>query len=547
MRDDPVTLRRTLDRRARGGRARSLRDLRASAQDAANQGLRAGIAEKVTAARQANATAMQQYTWDQRTEMLEDGIVKDTRVDMVNWVNGQYQKSLVSNEGPSLPRFGIRKRVAEAKQKEIQEYLSGLKAQLEQYTMGTSPQLLAFFNKAQVSGPDASGTDRPFRRQRGLAGRLDDALGQRGDPQGREGVHRDERIQGNPVTMNATFNTLATGLSYMNYRGHPDSGQADGGPGLQLQLQPEQLRWPCGERTTSNRFVLLSVGVALAASFAFGQAAAPTPSPRKKPAPKAAPAPRPTPETRAVDILKASCAKLAAAGSMSFTALGAYEVPSLWGPPSDLRPHLRSRPSAAGQARGHHRRRRAADRVLRRRQGHDELPPGREPRRRHGCAALDRRDAGEALRRRRHLLPVHRRDRRGSVEGHVGRADGRLLRRRIHARRRCGDRRRRLRDQRRLHPDVDRQGRPAPEDGSRDVPRRSAAAAAFGAVLELAVEPGGRPGEVHDDEGRRRRQDSVQPSEDEVGPSGGRQAGRRRRRPPRIPRPLPNPSKEVFP
>ena len=85
------------------------------AQDAANQDLRAGIAERVTAARQANAVAMQQYTWDSRTELLEDGTVKDTRVEMVNWVNGQYQKSLVSDQGPSLPRFGLRKRIAHAR------------------------------------------------------------------------------------------------------------------------------------------------------------------------------------------------------------------------------------------------------------------------------------------------------------------------------------------------------------------------------------------------------------------------------------------------
>jgi hypothetical protein len=85
--------------------------------------------------------------------------------------------------------------------------------------------------------------------------------------------------------------------------------------------------------SASNRLILISVGMVLAASGALGQAAAPTAAPRKKPAPKAGPASRPTPETRAVEILKASCAKLAAAGSMSFTALGAYEVPSLWGPP----------------------------------------------------------------------------------------------------------------------------------------------------------------------------------------------------------------------
>jgi len=71
-----------------------------------------------------------------------------------------------------------------------------------------------------------------------------------------------------------------------------------------------------------------------AAGLSSAQTAAPTPAPKKKTVPRAAP-PRtlPAPEARAVEILKASCAKLAAAGSMSFTALGAYEVPSLWGPP----------------------------------------------------------------------------------------------------------------------------------------------------------------------------------------------------------------------
>jgi hypothetical protein len=215
MRNDPVTARGTLIAVFAAAAPVLFADS-ASAQDAANQGLRAGIAEKVTAARQANAAAMQQYTWDQRTEMLEDGTVKDTRVEMVNWVNGQYQKSLVSNEGPSLPRFGIRKRIAEAKQKEIQEYMSGLKAQLEQYTMGTSPQLLAFFNKAQVSGPDASG----------LIALSGGSVVMPGDSMTlwvNATTHKAAKAfvatnyQSNPVTMNATFNTLSAGLSYMNF------------------------------------------------------------------------------------------------------------------------------------------------------------------------------------------------------------------------------------------------------------------------------------------------------------------------------------------
>jgi hypothetical protein len=187
-----------------------------SAQDAANQALRAEIANKVTAARQANAAAMQQYTWDQRTELLEGGTVKDTRVEMVNWVNGAYQRSLVSNEGPSLPRFGIRKRIAEAKQKEMQEYMSGLKAQLEQYTLGTSPQLLAFFGKAQLSGPDATGL---LALSGGTVVMAGDSMTVWVKAATKKAVKAfvATSYQGDAVTMNATFNTLPTGLDYLSF------------------------------------------------------------------------------------------------------------------------------------------------------------------------------------------------------------------------------------------------------------------------------------------------------------------------------------------
>ncbi len=67
-------------------------------------------------------------------------------------------------------------------------------------------------------------------------------------------------------------------------------------------------------------------------ALAPAQAPAPPPA-KKKAAPRVDSRILPKPDAKAIEILKASCAKLAAAGSMSFTALGAYEVPSLWGPP----------------------------------------------------------------------------------------------------------------------------------------------------------------------------------------------------------------------
>ena len=56
-------------------------------------------------------------------------------------------------------------------------------------------------------------------------------------------------------------------------------------------------------------------------------------STKPKPAAKAAPAVKPVLEAKAIDILKASSARLAAAKSMSFTAVVSYESQSRFGPP----------------------------------------------------------------------------------------------------------------------------------------------------------------------------------------------------------------------
>ncbi len=86
-----------------------------------------------------------------------------------------------------------------------------------------------------------------------------------------------------------------------------------------------------------SRALVLAAGVLFAAGSA-GQQAPAQPAPKaatpakmaKKPAP---PAPQMVLEPRAVEILKAASAKLAAAKSMTFTAVVSYESPSRLGPP----------------------------------------------------------------------------------------------------------------------------------------------------------------------------------------------------------------------
>ena len=80
-----------------------------------------------------------------------------------------------------------------------------------------------------------------------------------------------------------------------------------------------------------GRALLLAAGVALAAG-ASAQQATPAAKAAKPAAKVAAKPPPPELEAKAIDLLKAMSAKLAAAKAMSFTAIVTYESPSRIGP-----------------------------------------------------------------------------------------------------------------------------------------------------------------------------------------------------------------------
>ena len=93
--------------------------------------------------------------------------------------------------------------------------------------------------------------------------------------------------------------------------------------------------------SNSRRWIqVFALGVLLVAAGARAEdaPAAPQPTPRaskrsKASAKAAQPAPVPVLDPKAIDILKAASARLAAAHSMRFTAVVSYENPSLLGPP----------------------------------------------------------------------------------------------------------------------------------------------------------------------------------------------------------------------
>lgn len=175
-----------------------------------------GFANAIIAARQNNANLMKQYSWNCRTEISENGVPKDTRVDSVTWgPDGQPQHTLLNDQANPLPQGFLRRRIAEQERQQSEDYLKGLRAFLHQYTLPSAGQIINLISTSpilpgpagtlQVSGSSVvvpgdtvsltlSATTRLLNRMTIMS-----------------------TYKGDEVTVTATFKSLANGLNYAAY------------------------------------------------------------------------------------------------------------------------------------------------------------------------------------------------------------------------------------------------------------------------------------------------------------------------------------------
>ncbi len=177
----------------------------------------ANRAVQITETRQANAALMHHYTWTSRTEIIDQGQVKDTRLELVNYNPfGQLQRSLLNDESAPLPRGFLRRAVAEDKKKEMEQYLTGLRGLLDQYTLPTAGKILDFMMSAKPMGPDPAALFSMAGSNVVLPG---DSLTIWVNAATRHvaRIQVNTTFQGDPVQLDATFSTLPSGLNYMAY------------------------------------------------------------------------------------------------------------------------------------------------------------------------------------------------------------------------------------------------------------------------------------------------------------------------------------------
>ncbi len=176
-----------------------------------------GLANQIIAARQKNAALMKQYSWNSRIEILDNGAVKDIRIDQVMYgPGGQLQQTVLNDQPAAAPRGFLRKRIADQEKEKMEKYLKKLKEVVDDYTLPTSGKVIDFISKATIAAPDANG----------LLTFTGNGVVKPGDTMTMtihaptwqpRSITVTTLVEGDQVNLSATCKTLANGLNYVGF------------------------------------------------------------------------------------------------------------------------------------------------------------------------------------------------------------------------------------------------------------------------------------------------------------------------------------------
>jgi hypothetical protein len=178
---------------------------------------KAATAVQIADARKANVKLMHEYSWQSRTELIENGAVQDIRLDQVQYgSDGMLQRMALNEQGASLPIGFLRRAIAENKRKQMEDYLKGLRSLLDQYTLPTAGKVLDFMDTATVTLADEG-------RLILMSGTGVVVPGDRLSVWTEAATRHTHKIAvntfflGDAVNLTATFKTLRTGLTHVAY------------------------------------------------------------------------------------------------------------------------------------------------------------------------------------------------------------------------------------------------------------------------------------------------------------------------------------------
>ena len=115
------------------------------------------VAEKIIQGRSRNLQALKAYSWNQRTEVVKDGAVMSTHLELVRYDSSGYeQRSTLAQEKPKQKKR-IAGRVQKKKMGEMKEWGQNVKSLLMKYTLPDVASLNGFLGKASINPAEEPG------------------------------------------------------------------------------------------------------------------------------------------------------------------------------------------------------------------------------------------------------------------------------------------------------------------------------------------------------------------------------------------------------
>lgn len=191
-----------------------------SGQPGATGGGGQNLASNIIAARQKSAAMMVNYGWWVRTDISKDGNNQETRIQQVAYLpNGVPQYTTISDTKAPLPRGFLRRLATKDQEKEMEKYLAGVQQLVGQYTLPAPGAMYNFLSSATIT----SGTDPMGNAILQTTGTSVVVPGDTLTVVFDAATYAIKRMDmttsfdNHAVTMSATFRTLPSGLTHMQY------------------------------------------------------------------------------------------------------------------------------------------------------------------------------------------------------------------------------------------------------------------------------------------------------------------------------------------
>ena len=115
------------------------------------------VSEKIIAGRSSNQQALREYSWNQNTQVIKDGEVMSTKLELVRYDGSGNELRTILNQKKPEQKKRIAGRVQKKKTGEMKAWGENVKSLLMKYSLPDLESLQGFLTKASMSPTEESG------------------------------------------------------------------------------------------------------------------------------------------------------------------------------------------------------------------------------------------------------------------------------------------------------------------------------------------------------------------------------------------------------